>query len=52
MAELTGLSRGDAADALRRHLGVCYDVCHAAVEFEDAGESLALLRGKGIQSCS
>jgi hypothetical protein len=48
MAELTGLSRGDAADALRRHLGVCYDVCHAAVEFEDALASVELLRARGI----
>ena len=48
MAELCGLSRGEAADALRRHLGVCYDVCHAAVEFEDPRASLDLLRSKGI----
>ncbi len=48
MSELTGLPRGRAADALRRHLGVCYDVCHAAVEFEDPRESLDVLRGKGI----
>jgi hypothetical protein len=48
MADLTGLSHGEAADALRRHLGVCYDVCHAAVEFEDARASIDLLRGKGI----
>ena len=48
MAALTGFSRADAADALRRHLGLCYDVCHAAVEFEDPRESLAALRGAGI----
>jgi hypothetical protein len=48
MAELTGLSQGAAAEALRRHLGVCYDVCHAAVEFEDARASIELLRSKGI----
>ncbi len=48
MSELTGLSRGAAADALRRHLGVCYDVCHAAVEFEDPRASLDLLRKKAI----
>lgn len=48
MAELTGLTRGAAADALRRHIGVCYDVCHAAVEFELARERLELLRSKGI----
>lgn len=48
MAELRGLSRGEAADALRRHLGVCYDVCHAAVEFEDPRASIDLLRRKAI----
>lgn len=48
MADLAGLPRGEAADALRRHLGVCYDVCHAAVEFEDPRASVELLRDKGI----
>lgn len=48
MAELRGLSRGAASDALRRHIGVCYDVCHAAVEFEEARERLEMFRGKGI----
>jgi sugar phosphate isomerase/epimerase len=48
MTELTGLSKGAAADALRHHLGVCYDVCHAAVEYEDARASLEILRDKAI----
>ena len=48
LAQLAGLSRIQSAAALRRHLGVCYDVCHAAVEFEDAGQSLAALRKAGI----
>ena len=48
VAEWTGLSRGDAHDALRRHLGVCYDVCHAAVVFEDPAGSIAALRSAGI----
>ena len=48
LADLAGLSRDSAASALRRHLGVCYDVCHAAVEFEDPGESIAALRHAGI----
>ncbi len=48
LADLAGLSAGAAADALRRHLGVCYDVCHAAVEFEDARESVASLGRAGI----
>ena len=48
LAQLAGLSRPQAASALRKHLGVCYDVCHAAVEFEDARESVAALRKAGI----
>jgi hypothetical protein len=44
----TGLARSDAEAALRRHLGVCYDVCHAAVEFEDPAASLDVLRAAGI----
>ena len=48
LRELTGLASGEAEAALRRHLGVCYDVCHAAVEFEDPAGSLEALRGAGI----
>lgn len=39
-----------AAEALiRRHVGICLDTCHAAVEFETPAGSLASLRGAGIQ---
>jgi hypothetical protein len=48
LGDLVGLSTSAAADALQRHLGVCYDVCHAAVEFEDPGDSIARLRAAGI----
>jgi sugar phosphate isomerase/epimerase len=48
LSELTGLARADAEGALRRHLGVCYDVCHAAVEFEDPAGSLDALQAAGI----
>lgn len=48
LAALTGRSRAEAAALLPRHLGLCYDVCHAAVEFEDAAQSLALLRAAGV----
>lgn len=48
MSALTGLSRGDSAEALRRHLGLCYDVCHAAVEFEDPQASVRALQAAGI----
>ncbi|MEL6965370.1 MAG: metabolite traffic protein EboE [Pseudomonadota bacterium] len=46
---LTGLSESSAEVALRRHLGVCYDVCHAAVEYEDPTDSIEALRHAGIE---
>jgi sugar phosphate isomerase/epimerase len=48
LAEATGLDAGAARVALGRHLGVCYDVCHAAVEFEDPLASLRALDDAGI----
>ena len=33
--------RGAAEAALRRHLGVCLDACHAAVEFEEPAGAVA-----------
>ncbi len=48
LAALTDLAGGGASSALRRHLGVCYDVCHAAVEYEDPAGSVAALRDAGI----
>ena len=33
---------------LRRHLTLCLDLCHAAVEFEDCDACLDALRGAGI----
>jgi sugar phosphate isomerase/epimerase len=46
---LTGLGRGESEAALRRHLGVCFDACHMAVEFEDAAAGLAALGAAGIR---
>lgn len=48
LGALARLPAPRAEEAIRRHLGVCYDVCHAAVEFEDPDASVALLRAKGI----
>ena len=47
-ASLTGYSTAEAEAALRRHVGICYDVCHAAIEFEDPAGSIARLRRAGI----
>ncbi|MCF3973981.1 metabolite traffic protein EboE [Paracoccus sp. EGI L200073] len=48
VAGLTELPLEDVAAALPRHLGLCYDVCHAAVEYEDPAGSIAALRDAGI----
>jgi sugar phosphate isomerase/epimerase len=47
-AALAGLAAPAAEAAIRRHLGLCYDVCHAAVEFEDPAAGFARLRQSGI----
>ena len=47
--EITGVSRSAAAGALRRHLGLCFDVCHAAVVFEDISVSLDRIAAAGIR---
>ena len=41
--ELTGLDEAAATRALHDHLGVCLDLCHAAVEFEDAASCVRRL---------
>ena len=48
LAAQTGLSDTDAAAALRNHLGMVYDICHQAVEYEDIGTSLRRLADAGI----
>ena len=35
LAAMIGSDRRQSETALRRHLGICYDVCHGAVEYEN-----------------
>jgi sugar phosphate isomerase/epimerase len=44
-------AEGDSAqlESLRRHLGLCYDVCHQAVEFEDIPQSIDKLTTAGVR---
>ncbi|MEM7156006.1 MAG: metabolite traffic protein EboE [Myxococcota bacterium] len=49
MVALTGLSPSKAEEALRYHLGLCLDTCHAAVEYEDPARSVAALRAAGVR---
>jgi sugar phosphate isomerase/epimerase len=36
-------------DKVRTHIGLCFDVCHQAVAFEDVGHSVAALDEAGIR---
>lgn len=38
-----------AEDAVRRHVGLCYDVCHQAVEFEEIAASIRDLDAAGVR---
>lgn len=49
IARRTGLTREKSEAAIRHHLGVCLDTCHAAVEFEEPREALARLQAAGIR---
>lgn len=43
-----GVSGSDAHDILRRHLGMVFDICHQAVEFEQPKDALQKLADAGI----
>jgi sugar phosphate isomerase/epimerase len=49
LTELTGLDRAAASQAVQTHLGVCLDLCHAAVEFEDPVACSLELEKAGIR---
>ena len=40
---------GDSIEVVRTHLGLCFDVCHQAVEFEDVAVSIAALDAAGVR---
>jgi hypothetical protein len=48
LAKLAGIPVSEALVALRRHVGIVFDICHQAVEYEDVGESLAKLVAAGV----
>jgi sugar phosphate isomerase/epimerase len=49
LAARHGGSPAAAEALLRRHLGVCFDTCHLALQFEDLAESLRRLCTEGIR---
>ncbi len=49
LGSLMGAAPAAAEAALRRHLGLCFDVCHSAVAFEDPAATLAAIERAGIR---
>jgi len=48
LARAAGLATSEALAALRKHLGLVFDICHQAVEYENIYESLEKLVNAGI----
>jgi hypothetical protein len=48
LAKLAGIPISEALNALRRHVGIVFDICHQAVEYENISESLQKLVNAGI----
>ncbi|MGP0090952.1 MAG: metabolite traffic protein EboE [Xanthobacteraceae bacterium] len=48
LAKLAGIPISEAHVALRRHVGVVFDICHQAVEYENITEMLQKLVDAGI----
>ena len=49
VARLLKCYKSDAEEMMRRHLGVCFDTCHVALQYEDLAESLRAYRSAGIR---
>lgn len=48
LARRAGIPVSEAQAALRRHLGVVFDVCHQALEYERMSESIGALLAAGV----
>ena len=48
LAKIVGIPISEAHIALRRHVGVVFDICHQAVEYESIAQSLQMLVDAGI----
>ncbi len=48
LARHLGCAEEEAETHLRRHVGICYDTCHFAVEYEEPAEALARFAEAGI----
>jgi sugar phosphate isomerase/epimerase len=49
LVSVFGISHEKAEQIIRTHIGVCYDTCHFALEYENPRESLTAFRDTGIR---
>jgi len=49
LATRLSITRGQAEEVLRRRLGVCFDTCHVALQYEDLAEAWDNYRAAGIR---
>ncbi len=49
VVRLLSCGRDQAEKLIRRHLGVCFDTCHVAMQFEDLAESFRAYQDAGIR---
>ncbi len=47
--KIRGCDAGEAGEIMHRHIGVCFDTCHVALQFEDPLEALRTYRSEGIR---
>ena len=44
-----GYSKSEAEQILKKHLTVCYDTCHFALEYENATDAIDAFKNEGIR---
>lgn len=49
LSERLGMDKEDAQEAIRKHIRLCYDVCHFALGYENHGDVVGQLAELGIQ---
>ena len=47
--KIRGCDANEAGEILRKHIGVCFDTCHVALQFEDPLEALRTYLREGIR---
>jgi hypothetical protein len=49
LSDQKGIDEQEAVNILKKHIRLCYDTCHFAVEFEEPAEAVKRLRDAGIR---